>query len=97
MTINIEKTCKKFDVMTNALKITITKQKTIARKNYHREFDILMSSFFVSNKYFEKDVINKKNIIIYRNVNRFINNFKIKRDDDFQFKAKFVARYCFQN
>ena len=97
MTINVEKTCQKLDVMTNAFKITMTKQKTIARKNYHRKFDIFMSNFFVSDKYSEKNMMYKENIIIYRNVNRFINNFQIKRKDESQFKTKLVARYCFQN
>ena len=68
MTINIEKTCRKFDVITNVLKITMTKQKAIARKNYHREFDIFMSNFFVFDKYFEKkrDIQRKHNYLSKR-------------------------------
>ena len=97
MTINIEKTCKKFDVITNTLKVRMIEQQTIARKNYHRYFDIFMSNINIFVKYSEENVMHKKNIIIYRDVNRFIDNFKIKRNENFQFKTKFVARYCFQN
>ena len=97
MTINIEETCRKLDVMTNSLKIIMTEQETIARKNYHREFDIFMSSLFVSDKYSEEEMMYKEDIVIYRDDNRFINNLKIRRNDDFQFKAKLVARYCFQD
>ena len=97
MRVNIEETCRKLDVMTNTLKIRMTEQQTIARKNYHREFDIFMSNLCIFAKYSEENVMYKKNITIYRDVNFFIDNLKVKRNECFQFKAKLVARYCFQD
>ena len=96
MTVSIEETCRKLDVMTNTLKTRMTEQQAIARKRYHREFDILMSNLRISVKYPEGDVVYKEGIVIYREINRFIDNLKVKRNEDFQLKAKLVARYCFQ-
>ena len=66
-------------------------------ENYQRMLDIFHSSLFISIKYFEEDVVYKKNIIIYRDVNRFLTNLESKTKKHFEVQSHLIVRYCFQD
>ena len=66
-------------------------------KNYQRMLGILYSSFLIFVKYSEEDVVYKEDIVIYRNVNKFLTNFERKTKKQSEIESHFIVRYCFQD